>query len=98
MLGRVRPACMADLCGKQHSFFQMTSHVRVGRGVGIVRHHHDRLLKILVQSLQDFQYFGSGVAVEISGGFVRQQQCRVADDGAGDCHTLFLSAGELFGK
>ena len=52
----------------------MTRHVRVGRCMGIVRHHHDGLVKVFVQALQDFEHFGRGVAVEIAGRFVREQQ------------------------
>jgi len=39
---------------QEHSFFQMSRHVCVGRCVRIVRYHNDRLLEILIQPLQNF--------------------------------------------
>ncbi len=40
----------------------------------------------------------SGVGVQISRRLVRQHDCRVVDQGAGDCHALLLAAGELVRK
>jgi hypothetical protein len=47
--------------------------MRVGRSVRVVCDHHDRLVEVFVQALQNFQYFGSGMAVEIAGGLVGEQ-------------------------
>ncbi len=52
--------------------FPGAGHVRVRSGMRIVRNHHDRLLKILIQSLQDLQHFCRGVAVQIASRFVCQ--------------------------
>ncbi len=40
----------------------------------------------------------SSSGVEITGRLVGQQQRRAGDDGAGDCHSLLLAAGELPGS
>ncbi len=76
----------------------MTGHVCVRRRVGIVGDHHDRLVEVLVQALQDLQNLCSGMAVEIACGLIGQQKSRVADDGAGNGHALFLAAGKLLGQ
>ena len=83
---------------QQHSLFQVPRHVRVRGRVRIVRNHHDRLLEVLVQPLQNLQHFCCGMAVEVTGRFVRQQQRRIADNRARDGDALFLSAGELLGQ
>jgi hypothetical protein len=36
---------------QQHPFFQMPCGVGVGRGMRIVRHHHDRFMEVFVQAL-----------------------------------------------
>ena len=59
LLQSPRPlAYVCPLRWQQHPFFQMPSHVRVGCGVRIVRHHHYRLVKVFIQSLEDLQHFG----------------------------------------
>ncbi len=46
----------------------------------------------LEQQLTDAR---AGDGVEIAGGLVREQHRRPRDEGAGDCHALLLTAGEL---
>ena len=55
-----------NLRGEQHPFFQMSRDMRIRSCMRIVRHHDDRLVKVLIQPLQDFQDFGCGVTVEIA--------------------------------
>ena len=55
-------------------------------------------VEVFIQSLQDFQNFRRGMAVQIAGRLVRQQESRVADDRARDGDALLLSAGKLLGQ
>ena len=59
--------------GQQHSFFQMPSYVSVRSGMWIVRDHHNGFMKILIQTFQNFEDFGGGMAIEIARRLVRQQ-------------------------
>src|SRR5437879_7194338 len=70
--------------------------VRVCRSVRIVSNHHDCLSELFVQALHDLEHLCGGVAVEIAGGLVCEQECGIGDDGAGDGYALLLSSGELF--
>src|SRR5581483_6898385 len=63
-----------------------------------VRHHHDRLVKALVQPLEDLQDFRRRMAVQVSGRLVRQQYRRITHDGSGNRDALFLSTRELLRK
>ena len=70
--GLLRVRCgESDLSRRQqHAFFQMPRHVRVRRSVRIVRHHHNRLLEVFVQPLQNLQHFGRGMTVQVAGRLV----------------------------
>src|SRR5262245_27102953 len=72
--------------------------MRVRRCIGVVRNHYDGLSELFVETLDNLEHLLCRVAVEISGGLVRQDQSWVSDDSAGDRDTLLLSAGELFGQ
>ncbi len=63
--------------------------------VRIVRDHDDRLAVIAVQRLQQIEDFIAGLAVEVAGWLVAEEQRRVGDDGAGDADALLLAAREL---
>ena len=63
--------------------------------VRIVRHHHDRLLELLIQPLQERQNLAGRLGVEIAGRLVGEQQRRVGDDRARDGDALLLSARKL---
>ncbi len=60
----------------------------------IVRHHHHRATAAvqLGEHLHDAVTAG---AIQVPGGFIRQDQQRIVDQGAGDGHALLLPAGEL---
>ncbi len=71
--------------------------MRVGAlgGAGVVGDHHDGLAVLLVERRQQVEDLVAGLAVEVAGGLVGQQQRRVGDDGAGDADALLLAAREL---
>jgi hypothetical protein len=48
-----------------------------------------------VQVAQELDNAGAGASVEVAGGFVSQQQCRISDDGSGDSGPLPFAAGDL---
>src|SRR6185503_11780312 len=63
----------------------------------VVRHHDDRLAELHVELLEERQHFGRRLAVEVAGRLVGDDQLRIGDEGARDCHALLLAAGELRG-
>src|SRR5262249_9196297 len=65
------------------------------RRVRVVRHHDDGLLVFAVEGLQQIEDLVAGLAIEVAGRLVAEQQRRVGDDRARDADTLFLAAGEL---
>src|SRR3954454_9844966 len=83
---------------QQLPLFKMARNVRVGSGVRVVRDHDDSLAEIFIEALDDVEDVGSGVAVEITGGFVGNDERGVGDDGTRDGNALLLSAGELLGQ
>src|SRR5262245_17308989 len=64
-------------------------------GMRIVGHHHDSLPVVLIQLRQDRQHFLCRRCIQVSGRLVRENQCRIGHDRAGDRNPLLLSAGEL---
>ncbi len=64
-------------------------------GVRVVRHHDDRLAVVAVERLQQVEDLVAGLAIEIAGRLVAEQQRRVGDDRAGDADALFLAARQL---
>mmetsp|Transcript_44842 Transcript_44842/g.105637 ORF Transcript_44842/g.105637 Transcript_44842/m.105637 type:complete len:227 (+) Transcript_44842:1747-2427(+) len=50
---------------------------------------------LAVEGLQQGQHVLGGLAVQVTGGLVADQQHRVADDGPRDGHPLLLAAGQL---
>jgi hypothetical protein len=61
----------------------------------IVRDHQHRFSVLLHQPFDQVHHFIGAPAVQIAGGLVAEQERGVGDDGAGNGHTLFLSAREL---
>ena len=51
----------------------------------------------LVQLLQNLHHLYGGLAVQGAGWLVGKDDLGPGDEGAGDCHTLLLSAGHLVG-
>ena len=66
----------------------------VGR-LGIVGHHHDGLLVLAVELLQQGENFIRRGAVQIAGRLVAEQEWGIGDDGAGDADALLLAAGHF---
>ena len=64
-------------------------------GVRIVRDHDDRLAVIAVERLQQVEDLVAGLAIEIAGRLVAEQQRRVGHDRARDADALLLAAGQL---
>ena len=60
------------------------------RGVG---DHNDGLPGAAVDLPQKAHDIGAGFRVEITGGLVGEENSGIADERAGDCHTLLLAAG-----
>ncbi len=52
----------------------------------------------LVEAFEEGEDFGGAGGVEVSGGFVGEDEVGIGDDGAGDGDALLLSAGELAGE
>ena len=71
--------------------------VRVARsgGVRVVRDHDDRLAVLAIERLQQLEDLVAGLAIEVAGRLVAEQQRRVGDDRARDADALLLAAGEL---
>ena len=76
-------------------FLEVQRPLRALGRVRIVRHHDDRLAVLAVERLQQVEDLVAGLAIEIAGRLVAEQQRRVGDDGARDADALFLAAGEL---
>ena len=74
---------------------QMHRARRAGRGVRIVRDHDDGLAVLAVERLEQAEDFVAGLAVEIAGRLVAEQQRRIGDDGARDADALLFAAGKL---
>jgi acyl-CoA thioesterase I len=79
------------------SVAQHDSPVRAGRQSLLVRHHHHRGALLPVHREQQIQHRPSRGAVQISGGFIRQQDRRLQCKRPRQCHTLLLAAGKLHG-
>ena len=57
--------------------------------------HHNGLPELRTGALDKPQHLSAGLAVKIAGRFVRQHDSRFGNQGAGDSHTLLLSAGKI---
>ena len=68
---------------------------RVGRGIRIVGHQQYRLVILLIQSLEQREYLGRGLGIQVPRGLIREDQIRVGHDRPGDGNALLLAAGEL---
>src|SRR5262245_29701439 len=80
---------------QQHSLIQVSSACRMLRRPGIMGNHDDRFSEFLVQPLEEIHDFLSRVSIQVSGGLVGEQECRIRDDRPRDCNPLLLTAGEL---
>src|SRR5262245_53235256 len=82
-LRRGRPALYTDplpnrlLSLYERPFFEVQDAFGALRGVRIVRHHHNRLLVLVVQPLQQREYFARRLRVEVAGRLVGEKQRRI---------------------
>ncbi len=60
-------------------------------------HHHDRHAQGFVELADEIHDLSAGAAVEIAGGFVRQQKLRLIDQSSSQCCTLLFAAGKFAG-
>jgi hypothetical protein len=65
--------------------------------VRVVGDHHDGLPVLAVEALQQVEDFVAGLAVEIAGRLVAEQQRGVGDQGPRDADALLLPARKLPG-
>ena len=61
----------------------------------IVSDHDDGLAVIAIERLQEIENLIAGLAIEIAGGLVAQEQCRIGDDCARNADALLLPARQL---
>ena len=85
----------ASACVTSDALVEVQRALGALRGVRIVRHHDDRLAVLAVERLQQVEDLVAGLAIEVAGRLVAQQQRRIGDDRAGDADALLLAAGEL---
>ena len=57
-------------------------------------HEHQRD-PLCMEFIKQVEHIVGGAGIQCSGGFIRQQQAGLVDDGSGDRDTLLLAAGEL---
>ncbi len=77
------------------ALFEVQRPLRAFGRVRIVRHHHDGLAVLLVERLQQIEDLVAGLAIEIAGRLVAEQQRRIGHDRARDADALLLAAGQL---
>ena len=79
----------------EHALVEVQRALRALGRVRIVRDHDDRLAVLAVERLQQVEDLVAGLAIEIAGRLVAEQQRRVGDDRARDADALLLAAREL---
>ena len=57
--------------------------------------HYNGLPELCTGALDKPQHLGAGLAVKVAGRLVGQHNSRFGNQGAGDSHTLLLSAGKI---
>ena len=60
----------------------------------VMGHHHQGGVVLAVETKQQFDHRLPGLAVEVAGGLVRQQQAGAGHEGTGNGDPLLLAAGE----
>ncbi len=80
---------------REHALLEVVARVGLLRRARVVRDHHDRLLEVPVERLQEVEDLEGALRVEVAGGLVGDQHLGVGHDGPRDRHPLLLAAGEL---
>src|SRR5258706_812262 len=78
---------------RKFAFLEVPDLMRTLGCPGIVRYHDDRFFEFVVQPFDELEDFFSRSFIEIACRLVGDKDCRIGNDGARNCHTLFLSAG-----
>src|SRR2546426_10759843 len=65
------------------------------RDIRLVSNQGDGDAVLAIEKLKYVHHFDRGAAVKVSGRFVRQDDCRLINQSAGDRDALLLSAGKL---
>src|SRR5262245_45692989 len=73
---------------------EMDAAIGVARVARVVRHHADRGART-VQLAEEIHHSFAAARIEVSSGLVREQDQRLAGDGARDGDALLLTAREL---
>jgi hypothetical protein len=76
---------------------QLKNSVSISGDHGIVRNNEKGYAAGRDQAAKDFYHLRSGSSVEISGGFVGEEELRRIDQRPCKCHSLCFSPGELVG-
>ena len=79
----------------EHALLEVQRPLGARRGVRIVRHHDDGLAVLAVERLQQVEDLVAGLAIEVAGRLVAEQQRRIGDDRARDADALLLAARQL---
>ena len=66
-----------------------------GRDIRLMRHHDDGDALFAIQRAERLHNLVRISGIEIAGRFIRQQQARLVDQGAGDRDPLLLPARQL---
>ncbi len=64
-----------------------------GRHFGVVGHHYDGRLAVTDDLGKMIHDLVTVFSVQLAGGFIRQDDLRLVDQGACHCHPLALAAG-----
>src|SRR4030042_4433629 len=79
----------------EDTFIKMHNNMSHFSCTGVVRYHNDSLAEFMNKELHQPQYLNTRIAVQVPGGFISYQYCRVCDNGSCNGYPLLLAAGKL---
>src|SRR4030042_1998592 len=79
----------------QESLFQASDDSRLFSGSWIVCHHDDRFMGFTIEPVHQFENLSGGHLVEVTRGFVCNEDGGVGDNGTGNGDPLLFAPGEL---
>src|ERR1700694_2240282 len=80
---------------EKRAFFEVQRSLGTIGRMRIVRHHDDGLAVLAVERLKQVENSVAGLAIEVAGGLVAQEQRRIGHNRARDADALLLAAREL---